>query len=34
MNGALACREFAAGSDACNRVRQRHQLPLLESGLI
>lgn len=28
------CREFAAGSDACNRVRQRHQLPVLESGLI
>ncbi|ACY34392.1 Fe-S oxidoreductase [Comamonas thiooxydans] len=28
------CREFAAGSDACNRVRQRHQLPPLESGLI
>ncbi|WP_395024312.1 YkgJ family cysteine cluster protein [Comamonas odontotermitis] len=27
------CREFAAGSDACNRVRQRHGLPALESGL-
>ncbi len=24
------CREFAAGSDACNRVRQRHHLPVLE----
>lgn len=28
------CREFAAGSDACNRVRQRHGLPALESGLV
>ena len=27
------CREFAAGSEACNRVRQRHGLPALESGL-
>ena len=27
------CREFAAGSDACNRVRQRQGLPALESGL-
>ena len=27
------CREFAAGSDACNRVRQRHGLLALESGL-
>lgn len=24
------CREFAAGSDACNRVRRRHHLPPLE----
>ena len=24
------CREFAAGSDACNRVRRMHQLPALE----
>jgi uncharacterized protein len=24
------CREFAAGSDACNRVRRLHQLPALE----
>lgn len=23
------CREFAAASDACNRVRQRHGLPAL-----
>jgi len=28
------CREFAAGSDACNRVRQRHGLPALDSGLL
>lgn len=28
------CREFAAGSDACNRVRQRHGLPELDSGLL
>ena len=28
------CREFAAGSDACNRVRQRHGLPVLDSGLL
>ena len=28
------CREFAAGSDACNRVRRRHGLPALESGLV
>ncbi len=28
------CREFAAGSDACNRVRLRHGLPALESGLL
>lgn len=27
------CREFATGSEACNRVRQRHGLPALESGL-
>lgn len=26
------CREFAAGSDACNRVRLRHGLPALEAG--
>ena len=24
------CREFAAGSDACDHVRQRHHLPVLE----
>lgn len=24
------CREFAAGSDACHRARQRHGLPLLQ----
>jgi len=23
------CREFEAGSDACNRARQRHRLPAL-----
>lgn len=28
------CREFAAGSDACNRVRLRIGLPALESGLL
>ena len=28
------CREFAAGSDACNRVRVRHGLPQLEIGLL
>jgi len=28
------CREFAAGSDACNRVRLRHGLPALDSGLL
>ena len=28
------CREFAAGSDACNRVRLRHGLPALETGLL
>lgn len=28
------CREFAAGSDACNRVRLRHGMPALESGLL
>ncbi|WP_314324108.1 YkgJ family cysteine cluster protein [Comamonas aquatica] len=28
------CREFAAGSDACNRVRLRHGLPALERGLL
>lgn len=28
------CREFAAGSDACNRVRQRLHLPPLTSGLL
>ncbi|MEG0946058.1 MAG: YkgJ family cysteine cluster protein [Comamonas sp.] len=28
------CREFAAGSDACNRVRLRQGLAPLESGLL
>ncbi len=28
------CREFAAGSDACNRVRLRHGLQPLDSGLL
>ena len=28
------CREFAAGSDACNRVRLRHGMAVLESGLL
>ncbi|MDR6216279.1 YkgJ family cysteine cluster protein [Paracidovorax wautersii] len=27
------CREFEAGSDACNRARQRHQLPALADPL-
>lgn len=27
------CREFAAGSEACNRVRVRHGMPALENGL-
>ena len=27
------CREFEAGSDACNRARQRHQLPALPDTL-
>ncbi len=27
------CREFEAGSDACNRARQRHHLPALD-GLV
>ena len=26
------CREFEAGSDACNRARQRHGLAALEDG--
>ena len=28
------CREFAAGSDACNRVRVRHGMQALDSGLL
>ena len=28
------CREFAAGSDACNRVRLRHGMQALETGLL
>lgn len=28
------CREFAAGSDACNRVRLRHGMTELQSGLL
>jgi len=28
------CREFAAGSDACNRVRVRVGLPALDRGLL
>lgn len=28
------CREFAAGSDACNRVRVRHGMSTLDSGLL
>lgn len=28
------CREFAAGSDACNRVRLRHGMAALDSGLL
>lgn len=28
------CREFAAGSDACNRVRLRNGMAALESGLL
>ena len=27
------CREFAAGSDACNKARVRHGMQALESGL-
>lgn len=27
------CREFAAGSEACHRVRLRHGLPALPDGL-
>lgn len=27
------CREFAAGSEACNKARARHGLAELESGL-
>lgn len=27
------CREFEAGSEACNRARQRHHLPALD-GLV
>ena len=28
------CREFAAGSDACQRARARHGLPPLPDGLV
>lgn len=27
------CREFAAGSEACNRARVRHGMQALEGGL-
>ena len=27
------CREFAAGSEACNRARLRHGMQALEGGL-
>ena len=27
------CREFAAGSEACNKARQRHGMHALEGGL-
>ncbi|MEG0922271.1 MAG: YkgJ family cysteine cluster protein [Comamonas sp.] len=27
------CREFAAGSEACNKARQRHGIAALENGL-
>ena len=28
------CREFEAGSDACQRARARHRLPLLDADFI